>query len=124
MAFDNNQFVLAGIASASINRFLFVKRDVTDDKVKTAGANDQTSGVGPDYDVALDEAIPYTAAGVTQLQLGATVTAGDKLKSDAAGKGIKLAAATAKQNVGAITLRDGVVDDIVPVQVIQLQEDT
>lgn len=124
MAFDQNQFILHGIAKVLVAPFLFIKSDTIDDQVTVAGANDRTLGVGPDYEVAIQESLPYTAGGFGQLQLGATVAAGDKLKSDAAGKGIKLAAATAKQNVGAIARRAGVLDDVIPVQVVIFQEDT
>lgn len=123
MSFDNNQQILAGIASALVNPFRFIIRDTANLRVKQSGANGLTSGVGPDYEVALDEALPYAAGGVAQLELGGSVTAGDRLKSDATGKGVKLAAATADQNVGAVALKTGVSADVIPVQVIQSQED-
>ena len=118
MAFDNNQLVGQGVASGAISPFLFVKQDATDDDISTAGANAVVLGVGPDFLVAAAEVSLYNFAGVTQLQLGGTVTAGDRLKSDAAGKGVVIATTgTTIQNVGGVARRSGVSGDVIPVQV-------
>lgn len=122
--FDQNPFVLHAVAKAAISRFLFVKRTAVNDEIDTAGANERTVGVGPDYDVALGEPTPFASGGVAQLLLGATVTGGDNLKSDATGRGVKVGAASTKQNVGAIAQRSGVINDVIPVQIVIFQEDT
>lgn len=121
--FDNNQQMLNAKADALIERFLFVKQAGSDDKVSKAGDNDVLLGVTPDYDVALDEGVPVVIGGVTQLQLGDTVTAGDRLKSDAAGKAVKIdTTGTVIQQVGAIALRSGVVDDPIPALIVHSSE--
>lgn len=121
--FDVNQHLINRKASAVVAPFLFVKQGTTDDEVATAGANDVVLGVGPDYSVAQNEAIPVTVGGGTQLELGATVVAGDRLKSDAAGKGEPIATSgTTIQQIAVIALRNGVSGDVIPVLVVHSSE--
>ncbi|GAB6165613.1 hypothetical protein JCM19992_16130 [Thermostilla marina] len=61
----------------------------------------------------------YSVGDVCLLEAGATINAGDRLKSDADGKGVPIATTgTALQNYGAVALQDGAAGELVRVFVL------
>lgn len=112
---------LTGIALAAIAAAVFVERDpngTNKRRIQTGTANGRVVGVGPEYAVAALESVPYRVSGYAKLTMGGTVTAGDRLKSDSAGKGVGLAVGgTVPQNVGALAIEDGVSGDVKDVQI-------
>ncbi len=124
MTFDNNQQVGHAIANGAIGAFLGVFRDPDlDDQARQATANVRCIGIGPDYAVADGEAFQYFWGGVAQLKLGGTVVRGDRLKTDANGKGVTLATGGSEiQNVIGLAQRSGVDGDVIPVQIELWQE--
>jgi hypothetical protein len=56
------------------------------------------------------------------LELGGTVAAGDKLKSDGDGKGVVITAGTTTQQVGAVALQSGASGEKILVQVHRRSE--
>ena len=118
MSFDNSQHVINLQAEGAITPFTIVKFGTVDLNVDVAGANEQAVGIGPDYAVVANEHLPVNIGGVAQVELGGTVTAGDRYKSDA--NGFAVAAATTgtvnQLTVGTV-LKDGVIGDIVPATV-------
>lgn len=116
----------SGIANGTINAYRFVQADsgalgqVSQSMLLAQGtANCRTIGIGPDYSTSNGQALPYSPTGYrSQLTLGATVNAGDRLKSDANGQGVPLAnGGVTQQNVGAIALQSGNSGDIIYVMV-------
>ena len=102
-------------AGGAVTKSLFVKFS-SGDIVKAAAAGDNVVGVNERIDIADTERIDVIHSGPAELVIGAAVTAGDRLISDANGKGIPTAAGT--DVIGAIALEDGTADgDIIRVLV-------
>lgn len=125
------------IAGGDIRPFRFVKIDTSQGGDHTgleADANDELIGVcGGDTNYAplsglittnyhAQEGQPIKLHGdgeETLLELGDTVTQGDKLKSDADGRGVPIATTgTTLQHYGAIALESGAADQRIRVQVL------
>jgi len=120
------------IAGGNITAGRFVTFSPTADfTVTQAGANVKIAGISM---VGTREApipsvtTPYAAQSgeslrvhgdteVCHLTLGGTVEPGDDLKSDADGKGVKIAGGTTTQEIGATSLQGGVSGDSILVQV-------
>ena len=120
------------VANGNITPARFVKLDVTaDGRVLQAGAGEQIYGISQ----AGTRNTPYSTlddgfaaiAGENlkifgppdkeiMLELGGTVVRGDRLKSDASGRG--LATVIALDEVGAIAAASGVLGELIPVQCI------
>jgi len=119
------------VANGNIAPSRFVKIDTTaEGKVLQAGAGDKTYGVSEPgvrnvpYG-ALDDGFAAIAGENLRifgpgpdkdipLELGGTVTQGDRLKSDANGKGV--VTVTNLDEWGAVAMKSGVSGEIIPVQ--------
>ena len=110
----------------SDKEFFFVNYDATDEDVVNIA-----SGVTefPFVIIEAEDGSSLAAAdpekkgtivisGVTKIKLGGTVVSGDKITSDANGKGV--ATITDKDHVGGIVLENGVLDDIVAMSAVQM----
>jgi hypothetical protein len=108
--------VLKAGADLSAKQYRFVKVDtaVDDQVVGTTAATDEIVGVLQN-DPTSGQAAAIRTVGISKLLLGGTVTRGDRLTSDATGRGIL---AAGSQVVGAIALHSGVVGDIIPALVL------
>jgi len=118
-----NQVIRTYYAGAEINACRFVKPGSADNAVIQAAANtDGIIGVSGSLVAALAQPVDIAHTGLAKLLLGGTVTRGDKLTSDANGKGVELSdtiLASAAAHCGAIALQSGVVGDIIDVLVVQ-----
>lgn len=117
------------VANGNIGYSLFVKQDSSVGKVVIAGAGEATVGISgqsqrnaPWYPlqdgyaaVAGENVRVYTENEVCYLRLGGTVTNGQRIKSDASGKGV--AATADKDAYGAKALQSGVDGDVIEVVV-------
>lgn len=118
------------VASGNINPARFVKQDTSNEaKALLCGAGDRISGISQQGTRRLDLAGTtlndgYCAVAGTQfeaaqtnervpLQLGGTVTVGDRLKSDSTGRGV--VTTTDRDEYGAIAEQGGTVDQIIEV---------
>lgn len=91
-----------------------------DRKVGQAAANtDRLVGVTGQLATAIGEMADLTQVGWGELKLGGNVSFGDRLTSDAQGRGVAVASVgnTVVQTIG-IAQADGVQDDIIPVLVV------
>lgn len=91
----------------------------SDTTVETAGAaTDPLIGVTGSMGGEAGQAVDLTILGPAEVRLGANVSFGDPLTSDANGKAIKaVAAAATTKFVVAYALAPGAADDIIPVRV-------
>lgn len=110
----------------------FVMLDTTDDhQVIQATAGLRVQGISQEWTkaapvsgasaLAAADLDPITVYGEGQqclLELGGSVTRGDRLKSDANGKGVACATSGPVQNAGAIALESGSSGDLRRVQVL------
>lgn len=107
--------------SAHENRFVkFDPADGTGQTMRKAGAGDKTHAIqmnAPTTNVG--SPIEAAVMGGAKLKLGGTVKAGERLKSDPTSRGIRITAAG--DNVGAEASADGVIDDIIPVKIVDYQ---
>ena len=118
MAHGQNQSVFSMIADGAIAAFRFVKQTSSDRSVEEAGANERVYGGGPDYAVDDEEHIPVVRAGHVEIELGGTVAAGARVKSDASGKAVAAATSgTTLQEVAGVAIKGGVSGDIVPIDI-------
>lgn len=115
---------VATIAGGDITEKRFVKLNGTDNTVVQAGAGEHVFGVAGqgtrnapystlnDGFIAISgEPVKVFGTGeICPLVVGAAVNAGDRLKSDANGKGIPVAAAL--DEFGAVALQDGGADGV------------
>jgi hypothetical protein len=121
-----------GIAAGDVfpSRFVKVAGDFT---FGQATANDPIFGIshaGTNYppipEVSADKAATagqsiriHKPGERCLLKAGGTVVAGDRLKSDADGKGVAIAAAgTVPQRYGAVALHGGALDELIEVEVV------
>jgi hypothetical protein len=113
----NKQLKFNAIASGDINEYRFVKvgTDNTIKSVAQATAGAAIFGVAQ-YRQDDGKPIAPSIVGVGDLIIGGTVSAGNRLKSDANGKGV--ATDGAGQEYGAIALIDGVSEDRIPVIIV------
>jgi hypothetical protein len=95
--------------SATNFKFVVISGDMT---VADAGAGEEAIGIRANSP-ASGEGVDIVEGRITYLTLGNTVAAGDKLKADANGAGIK--ADTDKDWYGAKALIAGVATDVIPV---------
>lgn len=133
MTFNSPQLVAGGNITAS----RFVKWDLgSDHSVVQATANAKIIGVsqsGTREAPIPAVTTPYAAQDGEQLRVhgeteiclltaGATVVAGDDLKSDSTGRGVVITAGTTTQEVGALALQGGAVNELILVQVTRRSE--
>lgn len=100
--------------------YFFVNMDASDDKVVNIAA-DASKVPFPliEGGNGSSDAVSGTIAtgGESKAKLGGTVTQGDKLTSDSNGKAV--ATTTDTDHYGAIALASGVLNDVIPVKVVQ-----
>lgn len=109
--------VLIAGADLSAKQYRFVKIDTAadDQVIAAAAATDEIVGILQN-DPTNGQAASIRTVGISKLLLGVGgATRGNRLTSDANGKGVVAAGA---QVVGAIALHTGVVGDIIPVLVL------
>lgn len=96
--------------SAATKQFTFVKAS-GNQTITTCGAGETMLGVQQDL-AASGKACMFRITGTSKLRVDGTtpIAAGDKLKSDAAGKGVK---ASATNIAGAIALEGATADGVV-----------
>ncbi len=111
---SNELLIKTKLAGAAINPYRFVKFGADDDHiVQAAAASDLIIGISDELGAgAAEQPCDYGMIGIGDLELGGQVTRGQRLTSDANGKGV---AASAGDNVGAIAWMSGVSGDIIPV---------
>ena len=103
----------AKCTAAITQEHTFAKFGADDDTVDVASAaTDKLIGVIQHTTSAAGEVVRVMMLGISRIKLGGTVTRGDELTADSAGKGV---AATAGQSTGGIALASGVTGDIIPV---------
>ncbi len=102
-------------AEGAIGAYRFAKPGTDDHQIAQAAANtDLITGITTELDVVDGEPVDLVHDGVHQLQLGGAVTRGQKLTSDANGKGVHAnPAAGVNASVGAVALTSGVDGDII-----------
>lgn len=126
MSYESNigaDFSFPASGDLSANQHRFVKLNSSKQSV-LAGAGETAIGIQQDKPSALGRAGEVRIFGISKCALGGTVTVGDKIASDASGKGVKATAATvlggtpeplAGSYVMAIALESGVSGDTVAV---------
>lgn len=99
--------------AAAVVKWRIAKRDTADDLViHGAAVGDSLLGV-IQHNAAIGEQVRLRLAGISDVELGGTVTQGDQLTSDANGKAVKAAPAAGVNNrVIGIAMISGVVGDI------------
>ena len=89
--------------SADSDQYIFVKQGATSPQVVAAAANDPILGVSQDTNTT-GRGIAVGLVGVTKLIIGAAVSHGHRLKSDATGRAVRHLGLGA---YGAVALEDG-----------------
>ena len=109
----NKNFAAGADLSANKDRFVFF--DGSGDLIAATAGSD-IIGIQTDKPTT-GQTVGLTQPGIqAKLKIGGTVTRGDKLKSDSAGRGI---ATTAGGDIyGAKALQSGVVDDLINVETV------
>lgn len=105
-------------ADLSAKQYHFVKLGTADGQIVASAANNNAVGVLLN-DPQLNDAAEVAVDGGALVQLGGTVTRGDLLESDAAGKAV-LAAGAGNHQVRAIARHSGVANDIIPVKIVYM----
>lgn len=112
------QLIKSYIAEAAVAGNLFVKPGAnSDDNVlPAAGSTDLIIGATTNLGGDINKRVDVVMDGIADIQLGGSVTRGQKLTSDANGKGIAAApGAGVNAQIGGIALASGVSGDIIPV---------
>ncbi|MCO5082645.1 MAG: hypothetical protein M9955_13440 [Rhizobiaceae bacterium] len=103
-------------ASAAIGAYLIAKASGDKTVATAAGSTDKLVGITREMATDSGGMADLTLAGAAELILGGTVGFGDRLTSDANGKGIVVASVNGTVvNTIAIALADGVANDRIPV---------
>jgi len=97
-----------------IPKFRFAKVGASDNSVALAGAGEATLGVSLDVDSPTNSRCDLQLDGIHMLELGGTVSYGDKVASDATGRGVTSSAGVSSS---AIALDSGVAGDYVRIKI-------
>lgn len=111
-----NSVIKSARAEAAVAGNRIVKYGTADAQVlQSAAATDLHVGVSTNLDTDAGDQVDIVKTGPAEVRLGASVTRGQKLTSDASGRAIA-AAPAAGSNVQIVGIADasGVVDDIIP----------
>jgi len=108
--------ILNFTAENAVPAFRFAKVGTADGNVKLAAAGDAVLGVSTDINSAEGRPCDVQFDGIAKIELGGSVTFGDKLASDANGKAV---AATSGE-IGGIALDSGVSGDFIRVKLVTL----
>lgn len=96
--------------SADADQYIFVKHGSTSPQVVASAANDPILGVSQDTNIN-GRGVSVGLVGVTKLVIGAAVSHGHRLKSDASGRAVRHLGLGA---YGAVALEDGAsADDVI-----------
>jgi hypothetical protein len=110
------RYIKTYIAEGAVTKHRFVSFGTTDNQIGMASAStDLLVGVSTEQDTADTAVCDVIHLGEAKLVLGGTVSAGDRVTSNASGAGVTATTGT----VGAIALKDGVAGDVIPV-IVQL----
>ena len=104
------------LAGGVIAQYHILKMGADDNHlIESAAATDQHIGVAQHAAAAAEDDIRVQLDGITNLKLGGTVTRGDRITSDANGKGVTAAPAAGTNNpIVGIAFASGVLDDLIP----------
>lgn len=106
--------ILNFITESAIPAFRFCKKGSADNSIALAGAGEEALGISLDVDSANNARCDVQLDGVHMIELGGTVSYGDKLVSDASGKGV---AGSTGATSYATALDSGVSGDIIRVKI-------
>lgn len=104
--------ILNFTAETAVPAFRFVKAGEAQGNVKLAGSGDAVLGVSMDVDVMEGNRVDVQHDGIGHVELGADVTYGQALSSDAEGRGIPAEGAS-----GIVALDSGSEGDVVRIKV-------
>ena len=104
--------ILNFTAETAVPAFRFVKAGEAQGNVKLAGSGDAVLGVSMDVDVKEGNRVDVQHDGIGHVELGADVTYGQALSSDAEGRGIPAEGAS-----GIVALDSGSEGDVVRIKV-------
>ncbi len=104
--------ILNFTAETAVPAFRFVKAGEAQGNVKLAGSGDAVLGVSMDVDVKEGNRVDVQHDGIGHVELGADVTYGQALSSDAEGRGIPAEGAS-----GIVALDSGTEGDVVRIKV-------
>lgn len=104
--------ILNFTAETAVPAFRFVKAGEAQGNVKLAGSGDAVLGVSMDVDVNEGNRVDVQHDGIGHVELGADVTYGQALSSDAEGRGIPAEGAS-----GIVALDSGSEGDVVRIKV-------
>lgn len=104
--------ILNFTAETAVPAFRFVKAGEAQGNVKLAGSGDAVLGVSMDVDVKEGNRVDVQHDGIGHLELGADVTYGQALSSDAEGRGVPAEGAS-----GIVALDSGTEGDVVRIKV-------
>lgn len=103
-------------ASAAIGAYLIAKASGDKTVATAAGSTDKLVGITREMATDSGGMADLTLAGAAELILGGNVSFGDRLTSDASGKGVVVASVSGTVvNTIAVALADGVANDRIPV---------
>lgn len=104
--------ILNFTAETAVPAFRFVKAGEAQGNVKLAGSGDAVLGVSMDVDVKEGNRVDVQHDGIGHVELGADVTYGQALSSDAEGRGVPAEGAS-----GIVALDSGSEGDVVRIKV-------
>lgn len=104
--------ILNFTAETAVPAFRFVKAGEAQGNVKLAGSGDAVLGVSMDVDVKEGNRVDVQHDGIGHVELGADVTYGQALSSDAEGRGVPAEGAS-----GIVALDSGTEGDVVRIKV-------
>lgn len=104
--------ILNFTAETAVPAFRFVKAGEAQGNVKLAGSGDAVLGVSMDVDVTEGNRVDVQHDGIGHVELGADVTYGQALASDAEGRGVPAEGAS-----GIVALDSGSEGDVVRIKV-------
>ena len=104
--------ILNFTAETAVPAFRFVKAGEAQGNVKLAGSGDTVLGVSMDVDVTEGNRVDVQHDGIGHVELGADVTYGQALASDAEGRGVPAEGAS-----GVVALDSGSEGDVVRIKV-------
>lgn len=108
--------ILNFTAENAVPAFRFAKVGTADGNVKLAAAGDAVLGVSTDINSVEGRPCDVQFDGIAKIELGGSVTFGDKLASDANGKAV----AATDGEIGGIALDSGVSGDFIRVKLVTL----
>ena len=128
MATVNAKIAITLIASAdlSTNQFRFVNVDSSGDTIAITGVGERIVGLQEDKPgeatAAAGESSEVTISGVIKVIAGATVAAGQEVKSDAVGRAIDATSRVATHFVCGTALTGGAIGELIEVLISKYQQ--